>query len=45
MTSETLIYYFTGSFSDKNHMTGSLSAYLVDVAGSEQNGTWNAEKL
>ncbi len=44
MTTQTLIYYFTGTFSDKNHMSGNLSAYIVDVAGSEKTGSWNAEK-
>lgn len=45
MTTQTLIYYFVGTFSDKNHMSGNLSAYKVDVAGSEKNGPWSAEKF
>lgn len=45
VTTQTLVYFFTGTFGDKNHMTGNLSAYIAEVAGSEETGTWAAEKF
>ena len=43
--SKTLIYYFVGSFEDGSHMNGTVKVYDPEVAGSEVNGTWLAQKL
>ena len=42
---ELLVYSFTGYFDDKNHMSGTVVAYMPDVVDSEVSGTWSAERL
>ncbi len=44
-TTKTIIYYFVGTFENKDRMSGTLRAYDPDVQGSEINGTWFAQKL
>lgn len=42
---ELFIYHFTGTFQDDTHMSGSVLAYLLDVPGSEETGSWTAVKI
>jgi hypothetical protein len=37
-----VVYNFTGSFEDKDHMSGTLTAYFYDTPNDTTSGTWTA---
>lgn len=39
-----VIYNFNGSFDDKDHMSGTVSAYLYDSPSDITTGTWTAQR-
>lgn len=42
---ELFVYEFSGTFSDADHMSGTVIAYLANVPGSETQGTWSGQRL